>query len=70
MIGMAIHYRRLLHIRNENPVKKIALRKSWHATVKMFSYGDYLVLINFIISSLSMFVLSFFEISKEARKKD
>lgn len=31
---------------------------------KMFSVGGYLVLINYVLSNLSMFMLSFFEVSR------
>jgi hypothetical protein len=35
---------------------------------KLLSYGDRLVLINSVLSSLPMFLLSFFEIPKGVRK--
>jgi hypothetical protein len=36
---------------------------------KMLSYGDRLVLVNSVITSLPMFMLSFLEISKGVRKR-
>jgi hypothetical protein len=35
---------------------------------KMLSYGDHLVLINYVLTSLPMLLLSFFEIPKRAQK--
>jgi hypothetical protein len=44
--------------------KKLA---SWLG--KLLSHGDRLVIINFVLSSLPMFLLSFFEIPKGVRKR-
>jgi hypothetical protein len=44
--------------------KKLA---SWIG--KLLSYGDMLVLINYILTSLLMFILSFFELPKGVRKR-
>jgi hypothetical protein len=35
----------------------------------MLSYGEGLVLINFVVTSLPIFLLSLFEIAKEVNKK-
>jgi hypothetical protein len=36
---------------------------------KLLSYGDRLILINLVLTSLPMFILSFFEIPKGVRKR-
>jgi hypothetical protein len=67
-LRIPIHFRKLTNrewkIIKDRFEKKLA---SWLG--KMLSYGDRLVLINAVLTSLSMFMLSFFEIPKEVRKR-
>ena len=67
-LGIPIHHRKLLNkewkIVEDRFEKKLA---AWVA--KMLSYGDRLVLINSVLTSLPMFLLSFFEIPKGVRKR-
>ena len=67
-LGIPIHHRRLLNkewkLVEDRFEKKLA---AWVA--KMLSYGDRLVLINSVLTSLPMFLLSFFEIPKGVRKR-
>jgi hypothetical protein len=67
-LGIPIHYRKL---RNSewNPVESRFNAKlgSWQG--KMLSYGDRLILINSVLTSLPMFMLSFLEIPKGVRKR-
>ena len=67
-LGIPIHYRTRLN-KEWKPVEDIFERKlaSWAA--KMLSYGDRLVLINSVLTSLSMFLLSFFRIPVGVRKR-
>lgn len=51
-----------------NPVENIFEGKLVCWQGKLFSYGDRLVLINSILSSMPMFILSFLEIPKGVRK--
>jgi hypothetical protein len=67
-LGIRIHFRKLkngewklIEYRFE---RKLA---SWLG--KLFSYGDRLVLINSVLTSLLMFMLFFFEIPKGVRKR-
>jgi hypothetical protein len=67
-LGIPIHYRRLLNKEwkyiEDRFESKLA---SWFG--KLLSYGDRLVLINSVLSSLPMFLLWFFEIPKGVRKR-
>ena len=67
-LGNPIHYRKLLNkewkIVEDRFEKKLA---AWVA--KMLSYGDRLVLVNSVLTSLPMFLLSFFEVPVEVRKR-
>ena len=67
-MGIPIHYRKLLNkewkILEDRFEKKLA---AWVA--RLLSYGDRLVLINSVLTSLPMFLLSFFEIPKGVRKR-
>src|SRR6266508_3497294 len=62
-LGIPIHYRKL---RNDewNPVEVWFQGKLSCWKGKMFSYGDPLTLINSVLTSLLMFMLSFLEIPK------
>ena len=60
-LGIPIHYRKFLN-KKWRPVEHY-----WVA--KMLSYGDHLVLINSVLTSLPMFLLSFFEIPKVVWKR-
>jgi hypothetical protein len=67
-LGIPIHYRTLKNA-EWNPIEcrfasKLSCRRS-----KMLSYGDRLVLINFVLTSLPMFMLSFLEIPVGVRKR-
>jgi hypothetical protein len=67
-LGIPIHFRKLKNgewkIIEDRFEKKLA---SWLG--KMLSYGDRLVLINAVLTSLPMFMLSFFEIPKGVRRR-
>ena len=67
-LGIPIHYRKLLNkewkMIEDRFEKKLA---SWAG--KLLSYGDRLVLINSVLSSLPMFLLSFFEVPVGVRKR-
>jgi hypothetical protein len=67
-LGIPIHYRRLLN-KEWKPVEDRFERKLASWLGKMLSYGDRLVLINSVLTSLPMFLLSFFEIPKGVRKR-
>jgi hypothetical protein len=67
-LGIPIHYRRLLN-KEWKPIEDRFERKLASWLGKLLSYGDRLVLINSVLSSLSMFLLSFFEIPKGVRKR-
>jgi hypothetical protein len=62
-LGVPIHYRRL---RNSewNPVETRLMKKLGCWQGKFLSYGDRLVLINSVLSSMPMFMLSFLQIPK------
>jgi hypothetical protein len=67
-LGIPIHFRKLKNgewkpIEDRFEVKL----SSWIG--KLLSYGDRLILINSILTSLPMFMLSFFEIPKGVRKR-
>jgi hypothetical protein len=66
-LGVPIHYRRLLN----GEWKPIEGQFEWKLGCwqgKFLSYGDKLVLINFVLTSLPIFMLSFIEIPKGVRK--
>ena len=67
-LGVPIHYRRL---RNDEwqPVECRFEGKLGCWKGKMLSYGDRLVLVNSVLTSLPMFMLSFLEIPKGVRKR-
>jgi hypothetical protein len=67
-LGIPIHYRRLLN-KEWKPMEDRFERKLASWLGKLLSYGDRLVLINSVLSSLPMFLLSFFEIPKGVRKR-
>jgi hypothetical protein len=58
-LGIPIYYRRLLN-KEPKPVEDRFERKLRCWLGKILSYGDRLVLINDVLTSLSMFLLSFF----------
>jgi hypothetical protein len=62
-LGIPIYYRRLLN-KESKPVEDRFERKLRCWLGKILSYGDRLVLINYVLTSLPMFILSFFEIRK------
>jgi hypothetical protein len=66
--GIPIHYRKLLN-KEWKPLKDRFERKLASWIGKMLSYGDRLVLINSVLTSVPMFLLSFFEIPKGVRKR-
>jgi hypothetical protein len=67
-LGIPICFRRLKNgewkLIEDHFEKKMS---SWLG--KLISYGDRLILINSILTSLTMFMLSFFEIPKGVRKR-
>jgi hypothetical protein len=67
-LGIPINYRRL---RNGEwkPVEDRFESKLGNWIGKLLSYGDRLILINSVLTSLPMFMLSFFEIPKGVRKR-
>jgi hypothetical protein len=67
-LGIPIHYRRL---RNGEwkPVEDRFESKLSNWIGKLLSYGDRLILINSVLTSLPMFMLSFFEIPIGLRKR-
>jgi hypothetical protein len=67
-LGIPIHYRRLLN-KEWNPVEHRFERKLGCWQGKLLSYGDRLILIHFVLTSLLMFMLSFLEIPKGVRKR-
>ena len=66
-LGIPIHYRRLLNKEWKSVEDRIE-KKLGALVGKMLSYGDRLVLINSVLTSLPMFLLSFFEIPVGVRK--
>jgi hypothetical protein len=67
-LGVPIHYKRLLN-KEWYPVENRFEQKMGCWQSKLLSYGDRLVLINSILTSLPMFMLSFLEIPKGVRKR-
>jgi hypothetical protein len=62
-LGIPIHYRKLLN-KEWKPVEDRFEEKLGSWIGKLLSYGDRLVLINSVLTSLPMFLLYFFEIPK------
>ena len=66
-LGIPMHHRQLLNSEWSKVVerfeKKLSCRKA-----KYLSYGGRLVLLNSVLSSLPMFMMSFFEIPKRVLK--
>jgi hypothetical protein len=62
-MGIPIHFRKLKN-GEWKPVEDRFEKKLANWIGKMLSYGDRLVLINSVLTSLPMFMLSFFEIPK------
>ena len=67
-LGIPIHYRKLLN-KEWNPVERRFEKKLGCWQGKLLSYGDRLVLINSVLTSLPMFMLSFLEIPKGVLKR-
>jgi hypothetical protein len=67
-LGIPIHYRKLKN-REWKPIEDRFERKLESWVDKLLSYGDRLVLINSVLTSLPIFMLSFFEIPKGVRKR-
>ena len=67
-LGMPIHYRKLLN-KEWKPVEDCFEKKLASWVGKLLSYGDRLVLINLVLTSVPMFLLSFFEIPKGVLKR-
>jgi hypothetical protein len=67
-LGIPIHY---LKLKNSEwkPIEDRFERKLANWLGKLLSYGDRLILINSVLTSLPMFMLSFFEIPKGVRKR-
>ena len=67
-LGVPIHYRKL---RNAEwyPIECRFAGKLGCWSGKLLSYGDRLVLINSVLSSLPMFMFSFFEVPIGVRKR-
>ena len=67
-LGIPIHFRKLKN-GEWKPIEDRFERKLASWLGKLLSYGDRLVLINSVLTSLPMFMLSFFEIPKGVRKR-
>jgi hypothetical protein len=67
-LGIPIHYRKLLN-GEWKPVEDWFESKLACWIGKVLSYEDRLVLINSVLTSLLMFILSFFELPKGVRKR-
>ena len=67
-LGIPIHFRKLKS-GEWKPVEDRFERKLASWAGKLLSYGDRLILINSVLTSLPMFMLSFFEIPKGVRKR-
>jgi hypothetical protein len=67
-LGIPIHFRRLKNVEWKLIEDRFEKRLcSWIG--KLLSYGDRLILINLILTSLPIFMLLFFEIPKGVRKR-
>ena len=67
-LGIPIHYRKLLN-KEWKPVEDRFEQKLSSWIGKLLSYGDRLVLINSVLSSLPMFLLYFFELPIGVKKR-
>jgi hypothetical protein len=67
-LEIPIHYRKLLNGKWK-PIEDRFEKKLSSWIGKLLSYGDRLILNNSILTSLPMFMLSFFEIPKGVRKR-
>jgi hypothetical protein len=67
-LGIPFHYRKL-KISEWNLVESRFEKKLGCWARKLLSYGDRLVLINSVLTSLPMFMLSFFDLPKRVRKR-
>jgi hypothetical protein len=67
-LGVPIHYRKLWNS-EWNPMENRFVSKLGCWQGKILSYGDRLVLINSLLTSLPMFMLSFLKIPKGVRKR-
>jgi hypothetical protein len=67
-LGIPVHYSTLRNA-EWNPIKSRFISKLGCWRSKLLSYGDRLVLINSVLTSLPMFMLSFLEIPKGVRKR-
>jgi hypothetical protein len=67
-LGIPILYRRLLN-KEWNPVENFFEKKLSCWQGKLFSYDDRLVLINSVLTSLPMFMLTFLELPKGVTKR-
>jgi hypothetical protein len=65
-LGIPMHYSKLLNKEMEAAERSHELA-SWLG--KLLSYADRLVLINYVLTILPMFLLSFFEIHKGVQKR-
>jgi hypothetical protein len=67
-LGIPMHHKRLSNSDWKDLLDKFQKRlSSWK--IKLLSIGGRLTLLNFILSSLSLFMFSFFEVPKEVLKK-
>jgi hypothetical protein len=63
ILGIPMHFKKLNNVDWKVIEEKIENRLScWKA--KMLSYGGRLILINLVLSSLALFMLSFYEVPK------
>jgi hypothetical protein len=67
-LGILVHYRKLLN-KEWKPCEGRFEEKIGCWLGKLISYGDRLVLINSVLTSLPMFLLSFFEIPNGVSKR-
>lgn len=67
-LGIPIHYRKLLN-KEWKAVEDRFEKKLGCWQAKLLSYGDRFVLINSVLTSMPMFMLSFLEIPKGVRKR-
>jgi hypothetical protein len=67
-LGIPVHYRTLRN-REWNPIENRLVSKLGCRRSKLLSYGDRLVLINSVLTSLSMFMFSFLKIPIGVRKR-
>ena len=67
-MGIPLHYKRISN-KDGNIIEDSFERKLSTWKGKLLSYGGRLTLINSVLSNLSVYMLSFFEIPKEVLKK-